>query len=173
MTNIEKILKPKSKEDIINDLKNLSVTELYKNLMHISWADDDINDTNNNFYEFIIFKCKDRLNVNESHSMVPLTYAARGGLFKLVELLIKYGSNVNIQIRPNNFTPIMYASAQGHTEIVKLLIDNGANINDEPINDEPIYDGTALDYAIQNKNKETIDLLKKYGAKSARYNRKS
>ncbi|XP_039439247.1 ankyrin-3-like [Culex pipiens pallens] len=61
-----------------------------------------------------------------------LHIASEKGYFKIAELLIKSGANVNARLIDGN-TPLIAASGSGHRDIVKLLLDNDALIESATI----------------------------------------
>ena len=86
----------------------------------------------------------------------PLHYAAYQGYKEIVELLIAAGADVNA--KDEDGTPLHYAAWNGHKEVVELLIAEGADVNAKT------NDGkTPLDWAIDDKQTETADLLRKHG----------
>ena len=117
----------------------------------------------------------------------PLHDAASNGYKEIAELLIANGGDVNAELA-NGLTPLDNAAQYGHKKIVELLIANGANVIDETlhaaaygghkqiaelliakgvnVNAKEEHGATPLDLAIQFKNTETADLLRKHGAKT-------
>ena len=63
--------------------------------------------------------------------------------------------------RDNGLNPLHHATAVGHKEIAELLITKGADVNAKEEDG-----GTPLDMAIQFKELETADLLRKHGGKT-------
>ena len=57
-----------------------------------------------------------------------LNIAARSGHYKVCEILLEYGADVN-SIDENGSTPLHAASYHGHEDIIQLLISYGADIN--------------------------------------------
>lgn len=101
-------------------------------------------------------------NIADSDGAFPLSEAVvnAGSNPQIVKLLIDKGANINAQ-ESNKATALIYAaankqiSAQMRREIVKILLDRGA---DKTIKDEK--GRSALDWAKQNGNEETAELLK-------------
>ena len=58
----------------------------------------------------------------------PLGIAIKKGNLPIVQILLKYSANPNIQCWSNDY-PLAFALSFGHTEIAKLLLEHGANIN--------------------------------------------
>ena len=101
----------------------------------------------------------DGVGVNAKSEMgrTTLHSAAREGHTEVIELLLANGANVNVRISMG--TPLHEAVTGGHKDIAELLIANGADVN---VKDD---DGTTpLDMA---DDKETADLLRKHGGKTA------
>lgn len=76
----------------------------------------------------------------------------------IVELLLKYGANINL-LDDSGETALLKAVENNKTDIIKVLIQNGADLN--------VMTGAkinALYIAEQKKNTEAIELLKKAGA---------
>ena len=69
------------------------------------------------------------VNVHDWHdrSNTPLHYAARRGLFKLVQKLLELNAEVNPCNRHKS-TPLLLASQYGHADVVRLLLDYNADV---------------------------------------------
>jgi len=92
----------------------------------------------------------------------PLHIAALVGSNEIVELLITKGADVNAKEEEEGWTPLFVAVGDGYKKIIELLIANGANVNaKDDVGDTP------LDMAIGLEQPETVDLLRKHGAKTA------
>jgi len=112
------------------------------------------------------------VNVKDALAATPLHEAANIGDNELVELLIAKGADVNANDIYGS-TPLHKAAHRGRKAVVTLFISKGADVN--AINRES---RTALDLAekvevyhhsskIKAAKKETADLLRKHGAKTA------
>ena len=123
------------------------------------------------------------------HNVTPLWCAAVAGKLKVVEVLVKYGADVN-SVSDTGSTPVRSACFMTHLDIVKLLVLHKADIqrpnynggtclinsvqsvelcefllqNGANVNAQDIQNKTALHYAIQEHRFETTKLLIKYGA---------
>lgn len=126
------------------------------------------------------------------HNVTPLWCAAVAGKVKVVEVLTKYGADVN-SVSDTGSTPVRSACFMTHLDIVKLLVSNRADIqrpnfnggtclinsvqsvelcefllqNGANVNAQDIQNKTALHYAIQEHRFETTKLLIKYGANAS------
>ena len=91
--------------------------------------------------------------------------AVSGGDIEAVKKFLVAGVDTNK--KSGRATPLMAAAASGHNETVELLISEGAEIN--VIMRDAIIDRnlTAVDIAEQKGNKDTAELLRKHGAKTA------
>ena len=97
----------------------------------------------------------------------PINDAVRYGHKGVVELLIAEGADVNAVGGLLRWTPLHLAAKKGHNEVAELLIAEGADVNAK--SESGISKGqTPLDGAIQFKNTETADLLRKHGGKTAK-----
>ena len=87
-----------------------------------------------------------------------LMWATRYGRTETVEVLLKYGADVNYK---NYFgwTALILAAGDGYTETAEVLLKYGADVNYK------LNDGwTALMFAAENGYTETAEVLLKYGA---------
>ena len=85
--------------------------------------------------------------------------AAHTGNIEAVKKHLDAGTDVNAKEEDGvGETPLHWAASLGHKEIVELLIAKGADVNAQSV-----ILGTPLDLAIQFKEPETADLLRKHG----------
>jgi ankyrin repeat protein len=97
------------------------------------------------------------VNAKDKNSATPLLHAASRGRKEIAELLISKGVDVNAK-RNDGVTPLHWAD---NKEIAELLIAKGADVNARD------WEGnTPLDRAIQGKQTELADLLRKHGGKT-------
>eukprot|EP00833_Pecoramyces_ruminatium_P013063 jgi/Orpsp1_1/1187095/evm.model.d7180000055344.1 len=92
--------------------------------------------------------------LNTSKEYSPLTFACEKGYQDIVEILIKYGANVDTEDKKGD-TPLIIACKNNYNNIVKILIKNGANINKinkngyiQPINISQKYDINYKNYML-------------------------
>jgi len=123
------------------------------------------------------------------HHVSPLWCASVAGKVKVVEVLVKYGADVN-SVSDTGSTPVRSACFMTHLDIVRLLVSNKADIqkpnhnggtclinsvqsvelckflleNGADVNAEDIQNKTALHYAIQEHRTDTAKLLLEYKA---------
>ena len=100
------------------------------------------------------------VNAKDYRGWTPLYFAASRGHKEIAELLVDKGADVNAK-SDGDWTPLFTAALNGHKEIAELLIAKGANVNAKDENG-----ATPQDLAIQFKEFETIDLLRKHGGKT-------
>jgi len=95
--------------------------------------------------------------ITSKHAWTLLHMAASGGNARLVDLLLRSGSQVN----PQNIygkTALHYASLKGHVQIVALLLEKNADLS-------ILFEGkTALEHASENNQHEVVELLKTKGS---------
>jgi len=123
------------------------------------------------------------------HTVTPLWCASVAGMFKVVEVLVRHGADVNC-VSDTGSTPVRSACFMTHLEIVRLLVQYRANIqrpnfnggtclinsvqsvqlceflleSGANVNAQDIQLKTALHYAIQEHRFETTKLLLRYKA---------
>ncbi|KAI4475845.1 hypothetical protein M0802_015007 [Mischocyttarus mexicanus] len=67
--------------------------------------------------------------IEDSAGYTALHYAARHGNYRICEMLLKYGANVNAKTRCGQATALHRAATQGHYYVVEVLLKYGANAN--------------------------------------------
>ena len=108
---------------------------------------------------------------NPKTGSLPIVAAATSGTIKELELLIKYGADVNLREKDEfNSTALIWAAFQGRKDSVAFLIKNGADVNIEC--KAKFEDGeftgpgrTALIGAIKSGYADIVELLLQKGAK--------
>ena len=99
-----------------------------------------------------IIENKSILYSRDKHGRPLLYIAARNGHYKVCEILLEYGADVNFPTDKGS-TPLHAASYHGHEDIINLLISYGADINKK--NE---FGLTPSDNAATNRYKEIIIL---------------
>jgi len=116
--------------------------------------------------ELLISKGAD-IDTTDDFGWTPVTEAAREGHKGIVELLISHGAILNT-IDKFGISALHFAAARGHKEIVQLLISEGIDVNIKSDASTALdIAKTPLDLAVQNQRKETVELLRKHGAKTS------
>lgn len=85
--------------------------------------------------------------------VVPLALAGRGTNARILDLLLKRGANVD-EPGEEGETALMWAAGAGNLKVVRRLLELGADLKHR---DNEGCD--ALDYAVNGRHRETIDLL--------------
>jgi len=150
--DIDNLFKPKSEDDIIRDLSNLTQKEKDKKLINASmYGKQEV--------VKLLIEVGADINAKDSDGDTVLMYASQKDYYiNVVKLLIKAGADVNAK---NNFeeTALMWASKNDNKEIVKLLIEAGADVNAKNK-----FKNTALMLASINNHLNIVKLLIKAGA---------
>jgi len=116
--NIGGLFKPKSKENIIKDLSNLTKEKKGEKLIEASYAGrlDIVK---------LLIEAGADINIKNNYGVTSLMLASEGGYKEIVKLLIEASADINAK---NIFgdTALMYAYENNHKEIIDLLKRYGA-----------------------------------------------
>ena len=134
---IENILRPKSEEEIMSHLEDLSPDELLLKSLKIG------------FLPIVRLALEKGADIHARNDYA-LRYASEDGHKDVAELLLKNGADVHA----DNDDALQGAAASGHKDIVELLLKNGADAHAD--ND------FAFQLALNREQKNIIKLLKKY-----------
>ena len=93
---------------------------------------------------------------------ISMNQAVYEGNIEIINQHLSFGADINIK-DAGGWSPLHWAVGEGHEKITKLLLAKKADINAIDQTGK-----TPLDYALLNKKKETADLLRMYGAKTAK-----
>jgi ankyrin repeat protein len=88
-----------------------------------------------------------------------LSEAAENGHLEMVNLLLKYGMNVDIPATDGE-TPLMRAAEKSQLKVMETLLDHGAKINGQ----DPTLGYTALFFAVGRDQLQAVDFLIQHGA---------
>ena len=99
--------------------------------------------------------------LKDEKGKTPLHNATVLGHKEIGELLITKGADVNVKGNRTGSTPLHRAALGDRKEIAELLIAAGADVNAK--ND---FGSTPLDWAVDEDNTETANLLRKHGGKT-------
>ena len=89
----------------------------------------------------------------------PLNLAAIRGNLKIIELLLAYGANPNVQGQ-SGYTTLICAAQRANSDMVKLLLAYGADANIK----DYVYGATALWWAAAKGYLEIVKILSDSGA---------
>ena len=102
----------------------------------------------------------------------PLHLAVYLKQYKIVELLLEGGADIEAPNCPDGSTPLMLAALYGDAEMVRLLLNKGANAQAVTGGEwclEEMYKGkTVLDFARKGGHADCIELLMPYSKKNDR-----
>ncbi len=93
---------------------------------------------------------------------ISMNQAVYEGNIEIINQHLSFGADINIK-DAGGWSPLHWAVGEGHEKIIKLLLAKKADVNAIDQTGK-----TPLDYALLNKKKETADLLRMYGAKTAK-----
>jgi ankyrin repeat protein len=128
LKNINDLLVPKSKEDIIKEFSNLSQEEKDKKLIHIAYEGRfPTYDLINVQLELVKLLIEAGANVNAKniYGNTALIYASFAGQLKLIKYLISVGADINIKNNTGN-NVLMIASNYNNKKLLNLLKKYGA-----------------------------------------------
>lgn len=87
-----------------------------------------INQNNNNFLSLILRKTKTNINKVSSKGLTPLMLACSENKKEMIEILVSFGCDVNIQNQYLN-SALIIAIDKSYYDVVQFLIENGADIS--------------------------------------------
>lgn len=99
------------------------------------------------------------VNWNKTDIYTPLGAAVSECADNYVKMLLEAGANPNLHVDTDDI-PLIEAIGNHSKNIVRLLLEAGANPHVRDISGK-----TAMDYAVENKDQEIIDMLNKYTEK--------
>lgn len=114
----------------------------------------------------ILGKGKVNLSEKGENEWTALHFACWIGNFKIVNLLIINGADVDAKAK-NNISPLMVASSTGNSKIIELLINAGANLEYVDISGS-----NPLHYAAQSNSIDAVAILVEKGADVYSINKK-
>lgn len=93
---------------------------------------------------------------------ISMNQAVYEGNIEIINQHLSFGADINTK-DAGGWSPLHWAVGEGHKKIIKLILAKKADVNAIDQTGK-----TPLDYALVNKKKETADLLRVYGAKTAK-----
>ncbi len=99
------------------------------------------------------------VNAADKNKLTLLNWAAYGGSFDIVKLLVAKGADVNARANKKAWTPLMNGSAMGFPLVVSYLLNHGAALN---AIDADGY--SALAFAAEKKRADVVRILLARGA---------
>lgn len=113
---------------------------------------------------------EDAVNKTGHGGTPPIIYAVRMDRIDLVELLVRYGADVNLEEMSSGGTPLMIAVLKQQVEIVNLLVRSGANVNYRDLLENKTIMDVASEMKQSNSNKKTqaiFEYLRSNNAKTS------
>ena len=108
--------------------------------------------------------------IQATEAYTPLHLAVFLKQYKIVEMLLEAGADIEAPVCPDGRTPLMLAALYGDAEMVRLLLNKGANAQAVTGGErcwEEMYKGkTALDFARHGGHADCIELLIAYSEKN-------
>lgn len=98
-------------------------------------------------------------NLQDESGLSALFHAVRSGSLNLVELLVRYGADVNEQSGDRGTSPLMEAAGTGRVGMTRLLLEAGADPDTVST-----YGQSALILAASEGHLGTVQLLLEHGA---------
>jgi len=165
--SIRDLMQPKSEEEILKSIDNLSPEELLKKSCSIGYLngiklalEKGVDPSVNNNYAIEIAAINghteivkllltdERVDPSDENNFA-IIYASENGHTEIVKLLL---NDKRVDPSANNNYAIIYASENGHIDIVRLLL------TDERV-DSSAYDNSAIRYASENGYIDIVKLL--------------
>ncbi|KAK5660449.1 hypothetical protein OQA88_12994 [Cercophora sp. LCS_1] len=100
-----------------------------------------------------------RVDLYDSFSRTPLSWAAANGHEVVAKLLLEKGADIEAKDNNDGQTPLFWAAANGHEAVVKLLLEEDANIEAKDDHGQ-----TPLSWAAVKGREGVVKLLLKEGA---------
>ena len=101
------------------------------------------------------------LDLKDSYSRTPLSWAAENGHEVVVKLLLEKGAELETK-DIIGWTPLSRAARNGHEAVVKLLLEKGAELETK----DKKYGRTPLSRAAENGYEAVVKLLLEKGAQN-------
>jgi ankyrin repeat protein len=104
------------------------------------------------------------VNSQNDEGLTPLQRAPqvqREGKPDIMQLLLDYGANVNVDDKHRN-TPLHFAASEGHFEAARMLLERGADVNSQ--NDKGLTPLLQASQGRREGHRDIMRLLLDYGA---------